>query len=126
MVQGYGIPCRRFEKMDYLELYEHCVQVTEALRRGESGPQFMECFCYRWLEHVGPNEDFHFGYRSQSEAEPWVDEDPLKRLAEQFDPVSRQKIESEVENEIRAAFVFAEQSPVPEDGDLYTDLFKDS
>lgn len=126
MVQGYGIPASRFEKMDYLELYEHSVQVTEAIRVGDSGPQFMECFCYRWLEHVGPNKDFHFGYRSQSEAQTWMDEDPVKRVAELLDPRTRQKVETEVEGEIRDAFTFAEQSPVPEDRELYTDLFKDS
>ena len=25
---------------------------------------------YRWREHVGPGDDYHLGYRTESEAEP--------------------------------------------------------
>ena len=79
---------------------------------------------YRWKEHVGPNEDFDAGYRSRSEAEPWIEKDPIKQLAGVLDPSTRRKIEAEVENEIREAFKFAEDSPFPSDEELYTDMFK--
>lgn len=80
---------------------------------------------YRWMEHVGPNEDFDAGYRSRSEAEPWYEKDQVKRLGELLDSSVRQQIEVEVETEIRETFEFAEDSPFPDDNELYTDMFKE-
>lgn len=71
---------------------------------------------------MGPNDDFHLGYRSREEAERWIENDPIRRLAEVVDAAQRQKIESEVEAEIRDAFAFAEQSPFPESAELYTNI----
>ena len=38
----------------------------------------------------------------------------------------RQRIEAEVEAEIREAFAFAEESPFPSDEELYTDVWKEA
>jgi TPP-dependent pyruvate/acetoin dehydrogenase alpha subunit len=97
-------------------------EAVARLQRGEPGPFFFECLTYRLKEHVGPNEDFHLGYRSRAEAAPWVEKDCIKRLGEQLEPAQRRSIEAEVEGEIRAAFAFAEQSPFPVAVELYTDV----
>ena len=39
---------------------------------------------------------------------------------------TRQRLEQEVEEEIREAFEFAENSPFPDHEELYTDVFKES
>ena len=79
---------------------------------------------YRWKEHVGPNDDFDLGYRTREEAEPWVKNDQVKRLAALVKDGTRQRIEAEVEAEIQAAFSFAEESPFPDYHELTTDIFK--
>src|SRR5262249_9455972 len=109
---------------DVLRLYELVQQAVDEIRSGSSGPRFFECMAYRWKEHVGPNEDFDAGYRARSEAGPWFANDQVKRLGDLVDSSVRQKIEAEVEAEIREAFEFAEQSPFPDDEELYTDMFK--
>jgi TPP-dependent pyruvate/acetoin dehydrogenase alpha subunit len=122
----YGIPATKLEDDDVLRLY-HCIkEAVDQIRRGASGPRFFECMTYRWKEHVGPGEDFHLGYRSRSEAEPWFQRDQVKRMGELLDPLVRQRIEAEVELEIQEAFEFAEQSPFPDDDELYTDVFKEA
>ena len=121
----YGIPAERIDDNDVLRIYELVKKAVHEIRSGNSGPRFFECMTYRWKEHVGPNEDFDAGYRSRSEAEPWFEKDQVKRLAELLNPGIRQKIKAEVEAEIREAFEFAEQSPFPDDEELYTDLFKE-
>lgn len=123
--RSYGIPAERIEGNDTLSIYEKIGAAAKALRNGEPGPFFFECMTYRWKEHVGPNEDYHLGYRTKEEAEPWIKNDQVKRLAELVEPEERQKIEAEIEVEIKAAFEFAEASPFPEIPELYKDVFKE-
>ncbi|UBF26004.1 hypothetical protein K9N68_31460 [Kovacikia minuta CCNUW1] len=122
-VRPYGIPTERIGDNDLFTLYEKTSGAVSALRRGESGPCFFECMTYRWKEHVGPNDDFHLGYRTKAEAEPWIQNDPIKKLALHLDPSRRQQIELEVEAEIQAAFDFAESSPFPGAEELWKDVF---
>ncbi|MBI4641097.1 MAG: thiamine pyrophosphate-dependent dehydrogenase E1 component subunit alpha [Candidatus Tectomicrobia bacterium] len=121
-VRTYGIQADRVIDGDVLKLYELTKHAVAELRSGHSGPWFIECKIYRWKEHVGPNEDFHVGYRPRSEAEPWIENDQVVRLAAMVDPHQREQIEAEVEAEIEEAFEFAEKSPFPEPHELYTDL----
>jgi pyruvate dehydrogenase E1 component alpha subunit len=74
------------------------------------------------MEHVGPNEDYDFGYRSRSELEPWVASDQVSRIAQLLDEEARREVENTVETEIREAFDFAEASAFPPSEELYTDM----
>lgn len=121
-VQSYGIPAVRIDSNDIFALHTLAKQAVQTLRRGE-GPFFLECLTYRWKEHVGPNEDYHVGYRSLEELRPWQENDPLHRLAQQLEPTLRCAIEAQVEQEIAEAFAYAETSPWPDAAELYTHTF---
>jgi len=120
---AHGIPAERIEGNDVLAIEDRCTQIVAALRNGEPGPAFIECMTYRWREHVGPGEDFALGYRSREEAEPWMRDDQVSRLADMTPEEIRKGIESEVEAEIAEAFAFAEQSPFPPPEELYLDVY---
>jgi TPP-dependent pyruvate/acetoin dehydrogenase alpha subunit len=45
--------------------------------RNSGGPCFVLIDTYRFLEHVGPNDDVNLGYRSQEELNQWKVKDPL-------------------------------------------------
>ena len=92
-----------------------------AVRRGD-GPRFLECMTYRWKEHVGPGEDFHLGYRTREEAEPWFARDAVKLAGEAISAEDRSAVIEEVEKEIADAFSFAEESPFPGSEHLMTDV----
>lgn len=124
-VRSYGMSAERIEGNDIFKIYQKVNSAVKALRQGKEGPFFFECLTYRWKEHVGPNDDFHLGYRTEKEREPWVKNDQVKKVARLLDPKKRHKIEKEVEKEIREAFEFAEKSPFPKNGELYTDVFKE-
>jgi TPP-dependent pyruvate/acetoin dehydrogenase alpha subunit len=124
--RAYGIPAARVEDADAAAVYGAAWKAVQAIRTGEAGPQLLECFGYRWREHVGPNEDFRAGYRSREEAEPWFRGDPVARAAERLRPAIRTAIETEVQAEIREAFDFAEHSPFPAPEALYTDVVQES
>lgn len=111
---------------DVFYLHKRVSAAVQTIRSGSGGPFLFECLTYRWKEHVGPNEDYQMGYRSRTDAEPWLQNDQVKRLAQMLAPNRRQEIEQEVEAEIQDAFAYAESSPFPTAQELYTDLFKEA
>jgi TPP-dependent pyruvate/acetoin dehydrogenase alpha subunit len=78
---------------------------------------------YRLKEHVGPNDDFGFGFRDEAEAEHWKSNDQLRIVAELVEYTARDAIERSVDEEIRLAFEFAEASEFPAPEELYKDVF---
>ena len=121
-----GLPAERIEDGDVLRIAGRATAAADAMRGGDTGPVFLECMTYRWKEHVGPGEDWNLGYRERAEAENWIRGDQVARLAAAIDPASRTQIEREVETEIADAFAFAERSPFPDPGALYTQVFRES
>jgi TPP-dependent pyruvate/acetoin dehydrogenase alpha subunit len=118
-----GIEAERIEDGDVLRIAERARVAADALRTG-SGPCFLECWTYRWKEHVGPGEDWQLGYRAREEAEPWLRSDQVPRLAGMLPAAAAERIRREVEAEIADAFLFAETSPVPAPEELHTDVFR--
>jgi TPP-dependent pyruvate/acetoin dehydrogenase alpha subunit len=123
-VKVYGIKSERIEDNDVIKIHERVKLAVDALRAGQPGPYFFECMTYRWKEHVGPNEDFHLGYRTKDEAEPWIKNDQVGKIGALVEADRRKQIENDVDAEVREAFAFAEQSPFPVYPELFTDVFK--
>ena len=77
-----GVTSELITDNDILKMHERATATVDALRSGyATGPFFFECQTYRWKEHVGPNEDFKLGYRTKEQAQPWIDNDQVERLA---------------------------------------------
>lgn len=126
LAKTYGIRSEKIEDNDLFKINSSVKKAADNIRRKNSGPIFFECITYRFKEHVGPLEDFEAGYRSRKDAEKWIKNDPVKKLAKLINPLTRQKIESQIEAEIKKAFQFAEDSPFPDPEELYTDVFKEN
>ena len=122
-VQAFSIPARTIKNNDVYSIYYAATESVEKIRSGH-GPEFLECMTYRWLEHVGPREDFELDYRSKSELEPWIQQDSVTELAEKIDSNSVNKIVRDIELEIDEAFNFAERSPFPDSTELMSHLYK--
>jgi TPP-dependent pyruvate/acetoin dehydrogenase alpha subunit len=105
-----------------LNLREEAAAAILQMRCGE-GPVFIECRTYRWLEHVGPNEDFDAGYRASAEREPWLQSDQLAKIGALIPAERRSFIDEDVERDIEDAIAFAESSPFPEISTLNTNVF---
>jgi TPP-dependent pyruvate/acetoin dehydrogenase alpha subunit len=123
-VRAHGIPAERIDDNDILQLFHRTQELTCSLRAGE-GPAFIEVMTYRWQEHVGPSRDYQLGYRTEEEARPWMENDQVRRVANLVDPETRGEMEAEVDDEIAAAFAFAEIGPYPEPSELYAHVFKE-
>lgn len=119
----YGMPAERVEGNDVLAIRAKMAAALAEIRRTGEGPRFFEFMTYRLKEHVGPNDDFRFGYRSQDEAKWWLENDPVRKLGERVPADRRARIQEAAEAEIREAIEFAEKSPIPDLSELYTDVF---
>jgi pyruvate dehydrogenase E1 component alpha subunit len=93
-------------------------RAVSAARAGQ-GPQFLELSTFRWREHCGPNFDHELNYRSMSDIEAGLAGCPIERykavIARQCadTPALLQKLESQLREEIDAAFAFSDQSANP-------------
>ncbi len=123
-MEAYGIPSRKILRNDVLETVETAREMIGQMREGRTGPGFLEIETYRWREHVGPGEDWALGYRSREEAEPWIRGDEVERIGRQLDRDTRTAIDHAIEEEVEAAFRFAEEAAFPSDEELLTDVFQ--
>jgi TPP-dependent pyruvate/acetoin dehydrogenase alpha subunit len=119
----YGMPSERIQDSDIFKIYRTVKKYVARIRQGK-GPAFLECFTCRWKEHVGPGDDFYLGYRSKSEVLRWKRNDQLKKVRSYLRPDTAKAIESKVEQQIREAFSFAEDSLFPGASELYKHSFK--
>jgi TPP-dependent pyruvate/acetoin dehydrogenase alpha subunit len=86
-----------------------------AVRRGE-GPALLEFSTHRYLEHCGPCDDEHLGYRKPGELQSWLDRDPIADAASKLSLSNEETTDilAELDEEIREAFAFARESPFPD------------
>lgn len=96
-----------------------CV-MTDAVSRARAGegPTLVVVDTYRLLEHCGPADDTHLGYRSRVEVEQWKARCPLATLAKVLGSDEgwgawRERTVGELEQEIELAFEDARASAFP-------------
>jgi TPP-dependent pyruvate/acetoin dehydrogenase alpha subunit len=124
--RSYGMPADCVEDGDPIRIRELAGRWLARMRARKSGPAFLECRAYRWKEHVGPSEDFHVGYRSEQEAQEWMQRDPVRVLGSKLDSETREQVAADVDRAVLDAFGFAASSPYPPDSDLWDHVYGDS
>ena len=98
------------------------------LTRTTQMPCFMHLRYYRYLEHVGVNEDFDAGYRSREEFEEWLKLDPInlqrKKLLEHgIKEEEIMKIEREIDNQIENSIRLAKKAPFASPDELFKEVY---
>jgi pyruvate dehydrogenase E1 component alpha subunit len=97
---GYGIPGERTDGNDLAGLLAVLGQAVEKARAGE-GPQLIEAHTYRVQAHT--NADDATRYREDAEVTPWLDRDPIDRLATYLD--GRGRLDDDVKQRAEAGAV---------------------
>lgn len=120
---GYGIEGVTIDGNDVFTVYETVSKAVERARKGE-GPTIVECKTYRWQgHHVGDPAT----YRQSEELEEWKKKEPIAVLEEKGllteDEISR--IKAQINEEVKAACKFAEESPYADVSEAYTDVFSE-
>lgn len=91
-------------------------------------PGFLKFSYYRFLEHVGPKEDFDAGYRKRPTPAEMDQMDPLLRLEQELSrdgcaPEELALIKNSNLEKIQQSIAKAQTAPFPNPEELYTDVF---
>jgi TPP-dependent pyruvate/acetoin dehydrogenase alpha subunit len=120
-----GVPAEHIPGNDVASIYARTSVLVAGMRLEGSGPALIECETYRWLEHVGPGEDYGIGYRERTEAERWMTQDPIAILGKTIPEARKVVLEREIADTIREAFAFAEASPFPGGEELWRHVYRE-
>lgn len=105
-----GFNCKFFEtdSTDAEEIYDLTNEAIYYVKNVQI-PVFLHSHYYRYLDHVGVEENFHPSYRTKEEFEVWKKRDPIdlfrnKLLTKGYDPIEIEKIEQDIINKIDKSF----------------------
>ncbi len=122
---AYGMTGQQVDGMNVIKVYEAVEEALGKIRAGE-GPQFLEMITYRYEGHSMGDP---LRYRTKDEVEKWREDDPIGVLErhlleeEQASKDELEAIDQSVESEIEEAVQFAEESPLPDPEELFTDIY---
>ncbi len=126
-LSGFQCHAMSGDGCDLKEVVSLTRQMLTAMEE-DSKPGFLHFSYLRFLEHVGPREDFEVGYRRRPTPEEMERLDPVVR----FEKFLREngtaaeelaKIKQEIDGEIDRAVTAARRAPFAPPSELYTDLF---
>jgi pyruvate dehydrogenase E1 component alpha subunit len=127
---AYGIPSAVVNGQDVLATYR-AIEKFIAEVRGGGGPRFVEVRTYRFRGH-SMSDPVSGTYRSKEEVATRTEEDdPIKILvdrlvaAELLTQEELEALDQEVRGEVEAAVEFADRSPAPDPGEVYTHVYAD-
>lgn len=118
---GYGIEGVTIDGNDVFKVYEAVAEAVKRARKGE-GPTIVECKTYRWQgHHVGDPAT----YRQPEELEEWKLREPILQLEKQglLSEEEIAQIKDQINEEVKGACKFAEDSPYADVSEAYTDVF---
>ena len=125
LATGYGMPYDDVDGMSCEEVHNGIERAVRRARNGE-GPTFIEIKTYRYRGHSMSDPA---KYRTKEEVEEFKEKDPINHVLNTLknnDWVTEEEIEainSRVKNQVEDSVNFAENSPFPDDSELYKDIY---
>lgn len=127
IVSQFGWNVFEEETTDVELIYELAGKAIQSIR-SSGKPSFLLLKCYRYLEHVGIQEDFEAGYRPRSEFEEWRKRDSValqrkKLLDSGYSEGDLAGIERGIERQIEESIRKAKAAPFAGAGELGRGVF---
>ncbi|HIG93671.1 MAG: pyruvate dehydrogenase E1 component subunit alpha [archaeon GW2011_AR9] len=119
-VESYGMKSITIDGND-IEMVKETVSSAVQNARTGLGPVFIECKTYRFSGH---SKNDLFLYRTREEEAQWLKKDPIEKyekiIKERYGESNEtfKRIHQEVEQELDAAAIFAQNSPFPPEASL--------
>ena len=124
---SYGFPGIAVDGNDVMAVYEVAREAVNRARQGQ-GPTLVECKTWRWRGHFEGDPSV---YKDPVEQEAWMEKEPVRRYrtfleenevmtADEMDAVDKR-----IDDEIDAAVVYAQESPLPQPEDVVKDVYTD-
>ena len=123
---AYRMPGVTVDGQDVMAVWSAAVEAVGRARSG-GGPSLIECKTYRYYGHHQGDDTRR--YRTREEEEAARERDCIKRFREQvlaehaLTAEELDAIDEQNKEKIDLAVIFAEQSPLPNPAELYTDVF---
>jgi TPP-dependent pyruvate/acetoin dehydrogenase alpha subunit len=124
--EGYGIPGVQVDGMDVFAVYDAAKIAVERARKGE-GPTLLDLKTYRYHGHF--HADDPKKYRKPEEEAYYKERDCLKLFEDRVTGQGLMKaaeladIRSNIEQEMEEAVEFGLASPMPDESELYADVY---
>ena len=128
IAKAIGIEGMHLDGNNSLNLYKKSKIVINNIRK-KNRPFIFLCDTFRHLEHCGPNNDDNLNYRDKEYVSYWMKNCPLKKIEKYLlkkNFLSQKTIinfNKKINNEIKKAFLFADNSKFPEKEDFYKDVY---
>ena len=108
-------------------IYQLACRALKSVKKTKM-PAFINLKYYRYLEHVGVNEDFDAGYRSKKEFEIWYKKDPINLQREKLlkTGVKKEKIEKlegTIDGQVKKSIKLAKKAALAKINVVYQDIF---
>jgi pyruvate dehydrogenase E1 component alpha subunit len=122
---SYEMPTESVDGMDPVAVHEAVTRAAEHIRSGK-GPFYLEIRTYRYKGHSVSDPA---KYRTKEEVKEYQDRDPIKMIEKTIldGKIATEEeinaIQEEVKAEIDQAYKFADESPLPDASELYTDNY---
>jgi pyruvate dehydrogenase E1 component alpha subunit len=123
--RAYDIAAEFVDGMDVLAVREATQRAVERARQ-DFLPTLLEVRTYRFMGHSMSDPG---NYRTRAEIERHQERDPIKLFSASLkeegvlSDAEFQKIEAQVKEQVEKAVRFAEESPLPDPQELYTDIY---
>ncbi|RJP66761.1 MAG: dehydrogenase [Candidatus Abyssobacteria bacterium SURF_17] len=123
--RAYGMPGVIVDGNDVVAVKTIAQQAVERARSGK-GPTLIECKTYRWHGHY---EGDVYSYRSEEEVEEWKKKCPIANFRTKLvteDAATNEELDAidrTVDDAIKAAIKFAEESPSPDPATVKDNVF---
>src|SRR5438067_12512367 len=122
---AYGMASEFVDGMDVLDVYE-ATKRAAARARADALPSLIEVRTYRFMGHSMSDPG---NYRTRAEIEKYQERDPIKTFQKKLkdggiitdDDIAN--IEAQVKEVVERAVRFADESPLPDPSELYTDVY---
>ncbi|MFZ5644971.1 MAG: thiamine pyrophosphate-dependent dehydrogenase E1 component subunit alpha [Bacillota bacterium] len=126
--EPFFIPGYRVDGNNVIEVFNAANRAITDARIGK-GPSLLECKTYRLSDHHGGGTGVELGYRTQEELDIWEKRCPVKSFESflvdrsMLTPGGIGVICEMIDMEIKDAFQFARESPLPDKDEIYMGLY---
>jgi pyruvate dehydrogenase E1 component alpha subunit len=122
---AYEVASEFVDGMDVLAVRDAVMHAVERARK-QSLPTLLEVRTYRFMGHSMSDPG---NYRTRAEIEKYQERDPIKLFSASLlegkitDEKRLEEIDKQVKEEVEDAVRFADESPLPDPEELYTDVY---
>lgn len=127
LADAYEMPADSIDGMNAEAVHESVARAVKRAREGD-GPTLIEIKTYRYKGHSISDPQ---KYRTKEEVDEYKQRDPIEQVLDTIltnkyaTPEEIEVINKRVEAEVEESVIFAEESPWPDDDEVYKDIYVD-